>query len=82
MFYVVDVVSYCECGVVFILLVCVLFYDYLWNLCNFSVELKDFVEIIEWGIYCFECIGKVFVLFGVVDFVDGILLLLFVGFDC
>lgn len=63
-FYVVDAASHRECGAASTLLVRALFHDYLRNLRNFSVELKDLAEIIERGIHCSECIGKVSALFG------------------
>lgn len=46
-FYVVDAASHRECGAASTLLVRALFHDYLRNLRNFSVELKDLAEIIE-----------------------------------
>ncbi|EKF9790168.1 response regulator [Vibrio cholerae] len=81
-FYVVDAASHRECGAASTLLVRALFHDYLRNLRNFSVELKDLAEIIERGIHCSECIGKVSALFGVADLADGTLSLLPAGLDC
>ncbi|QYO69307.1 response regulator [Vibrio cholerae] len=81
-FYVVDAASHRECGAASTLLVRALFHDYLRNLGNFSVELKDLAEIIERGIHCSECIGKVSALFGVADLADGTLSLLPAGLDC
>lgn len=39
-------------------------------------------KIIERGIHCSECIGKVSALFGVADLADGTLSLLPAGLDC
>lgn len=81
-FYVVDAASHEECGAASTLLVRALFHDYVRNLRNFSVELKDLAEIIERGICCSDCIGKVSALFGVADVAGGTLSLLPAGLDC
>ncbi|MEI2562656.1 response regulator [Vibrio metoecus] len=81
-FYLVDAASHEDCGAASTLLVRALFHDYVRNLRNFSVELKDLAEIIERGICCSDCIGKVSALFGVADVAGGTLSLLPAGLNC
>lgn len=81
-FYVVDADSHAECGAASTLLVRALFHDYVRNLRNFSVELKDLAEIIERGMNCSEGIDEVSALLGVADLASGTVSLLPAGLDC
>ncbi|ENM3850197.1 response regulator [Vibrio cholerae] len=81
-FYIVDAASHEECGAASTLLVRALFHDYVRNLRTFRVELKDLVEIVERGLRCSDCIGKISALFGVADLANGTLSLLPTGLNC
>lgn len=81
-FYLVDAASDEQSGAVSTLLVRALFNDYLRNLRDFSIELKDLAENIERGIRCMAEGSMVSALFGVVNLVSGTLSLLPAGIDC
>lgn len=82
MFYIVDSSSDPDDGVGTTLLVRALFYDYLRNTRNLSVDLKDFADIVERGIKCTEHTAPVSAMFGLVNFNDGTLSILPAGLSC
>ncbi|MGO1297534.1 MAG: response regulator [Vibrio sp.] len=82
MFYLVDSSSGTEHGVGTTLLIRAMFYDYLRNTRNLSVDLKDFAELVERGIKCTEHTEPVSAMFGLVNFNDGTVSLLPAGLSC
>ncbi|MGL4191803.1 MAG: response regulator [Vibrio sp.] len=81
-FYAVDAASNQQWGSASTLLLYVLFHNYIRNLGNARLELKDLAEIVERGLGCAECVGPVAALFGVADLTEGKLSLLPAGLDC
>ncbi|MFC3023368.1 response regulator [Vibrio zhugei] len=71
MFYLVDSNSDTDNGVGTTLLIRAMFYDYLRNTRNLSVDLKDFAELVERGIKCTDHMVPVSAMFGLVNFNDG-----------